>query len=95
MNKLELINAMAKECNLSKDDLYKAMNAFIKVAVATLKKEEKLTLVGFGSFHVIHKKARKGVSPVTKRIIEITPRKAFKFHPCKELLSSAVEPAKN
>jgi len=80
MNKAELISAMAAKANLSKKDTEKALNAFIDQVVETLKKGEKIQLVGFGSFEVRTRAARKGRNPQTKKEIIIPASKlpAFK-----------------
>jgi DNA-binding protein HU-beta len=80
MNKAELIAAMAERADLSKKDAEKALNAFIAEVIDTLKKGEKVQLVGFGSFEVRTRAARKGRNPQTKKEIMIPASKlpAFK-----------------
>ena len=55
MNKSELISAIATEAKISKTDAKKALDAFIAVTGETLKKGDKITLVGFGTFSVVKK----------------------------------------
>jgi DNA-binding protein HU-beta len=71
MNKAELINAIAQKSKLTKKDSEEALNAIIKSIEEVLKKGEKISLVGFGSFEVKERKARKGMNPQTKEEINI------------------------
>ena len=59
MNKTELVAAIAEQAELSKKDSEKALKAFIDVVSDELKKGEKIQLVGFGTFEVIERAARK------------------------------------
>ena len=90
MNKTQLVEAMAKEAGITKSDAKKALNAFLKVTTHSLKKGEKLTLVGFGSFSVAAKPERQGRNPRTGHPIKIAAKKAVKFKPGMEL-SEAVK----
>ena len=60
MNKTELINAIAAEAELSKKDAGKALDAFVEVVTRSLKNDEKVQLIGFGTFEVRERAARKG-----------------------------------
>ena len=60
MNKTELVAAMAESADLSKKDAEKALKAFIEVVTDELKKDEKVQLVGFGTFEVAQRAAREG-----------------------------------
>lgn len=79
MNKSELVAAIAAESNLSKKDSEKALKAFIDVVTEELKKGEKVTLVGFGTFEVSERKERQGINPKTKEAITISASKSPKF----------------
>lgn len=79
MNKTELINAVAAETQLSKKDSEKAVSAVIEVITEQLAKGEKVVLVGFGTFEVRHRAARKGRNPSTKEEIMIPAAKAPAF----------------
>ncbi|MDR1783907.1 MAG: HU family DNA-binding protein [Dysgonamonadaceae bacterium] len=81
MNKTDLIDAIAKESSLSKVDSKKALNGFLKAVTKELKKGGKVTLVGFGTYSVVQKKARTGVNPQTKKPIKIAAKKVVKFKP--------------
>ena len=65
MNKTELVAAMAESADLSKKDAEKALKAFIEVVTDELKKDEKVQLVGFGTFEVAQRAAREGRNPLT------------------------------
>jgi len=81
MNKTEFIGAVAKNADLSKVSAKKAVDAFIQEVENALKEGEKVTLLGFGSFSIAEKAARKGVNPKTKASINIPARKVVKFKP--------------
>jgi DNA-binding protein HU-beta len=85
MNKTEFIGAVAGKAGLSKVDARKATDAFIKTVESTVGKGEKVSLLGFGTFSVTEKAARKGVNPKTKESINIPARKVVKFKPGAEL----------
>ena len=71
MNKTELIAAVAEKTDLSKKDSDAAVNAVLNTIAETLKANEKVQLVGFGSFEVKKRAARTGLNPRTKETIEI------------------------
>ena len=85
MNKTELIEAIAKEASLSKKDAEAALNAYTSVVTKTLKKGDKITLVGFGTFEVRKRAARKGKNPQTGEAIKIKAAKVPAFNPGKGL----------
>ena len=85
MNKSEFISAVAEKSCLSKVDAKKAVEAFVDTVSNELKEGGKVALLGFGSFSVSEKAARKGVNPKTKETIEIAARKAVKFKAGAEL----------
>ena len=88
MNKTEFISAVAAKSGLSKVDSKKAVDAFIETVGCELKKGGKIALLGFGSFSVTEKAARKGVNPRTKQTINIPARKSVKFKAGAELAES-------
>ncbi|RHJ93089.1 HU family DNA-binding protein [Parabacteroides bouchesdurhonensis] len=85
MNKTEFINAVSEKSGLSKVDAKKAVEAFVSTVSSELKAGGKVALLGFGSFSVTEKAARKGVNPKTKATIEIPARKSVKFKAGAEL----------
>lgn len=79
MNKAELISAIAEASGLTKADSKKALDATVKSITASLKKGDKVSLVGFGTFSVAKRAARTGVNPSTKKSIKIPAKKVAKF----------------
>lgn len=79
MNKTELIAAVAQQAELSKKDAEKALNAVIDVVKGALAKDDKVQLVGFGTFEVKTRAARTGINLRTKAKIEIPASKAPVF----------------
>lgn len=65
MNKTELVKAISEKANLKVSDTEKLVNAFIDTVSDELKSKGKITLVGFGTFSVSHRKQRVGVNPKT------------------------------
>lgn len=86
MTKPELIERMANEAGITKTQAGLALAAFTGSVKAALKKKEgKLTLVGFGTFQKVRRKARKGRNPQTGEPIKIKASIAVKFKPGKAL----------
>ena len=85
MNKTELVAAMAESADLSKKDAEKALKAFIEVVTDELKKDEKVQLVGFGTFDLAQRAAREGRNPLTGEKMQIKASKAPKFKAGKAL----------
>jgi len=81
MNKAELIDKMAKDAGISKAAATKALDSFTKTVSGALKKGEKIVLIGFGTFSVAKRKARKGRNPQTGQEITIKAKKVVKFKP--------------
>ena len=85
MNKAELIDSIASEADITKADAKKALDAFIDTTTKALKKGNRVALVGFGSFSVSKRSARKGRNPQTGKEIKIPAKKVVKFKPGAEL----------
>ena len=85
MNKAELIDSIANGANLSKADAKRALEAFLDSTGAALKKGEKVALVGFGTFSVSKRNARKGRNPQTGKEINIPAKNVVKFKAGSEL----------
>ena len=86
MTKAELIEQMAKDAKVSKAAAGKALDSFLDgVKKALKKKDGKVTLVGFGTFSKVRRKAREGRNPQTGAKIKIKARNAVKFTPGKAL----------
>ncbi len=79
MNKAELIDAIANESGLSKADSKKALDAFVSATSAAMKNNDRISLVGFGSFSVSERAARTGRNPQTGKEIQIAAKKVIKF----------------
>ncbi len=79
MNKAELIDKIAKDAGLTKVQANDALDSFTNTVVATLKKGDRVTLVGFGTFSVSQRSARNGRNPQTGAVIKIKARKVPKF----------------
>ncbi|UCH13319.1 MAG: HU family DNA-binding protein [Bacteroidales bacterium] len=79
MNKGELIDAIAKGSGLTKAASEKALNAALGAITGALKKGQRVGLVGFGSWKVVNRAARKGKNPQTGAVINIPAKKVVKF----------------
>lgn len=79
MNKGELIEAIAKGADLSKADAGRALDATLMTITKSLKKGDRVSLPGFGSFSISKRKARTGRNPQTGEAIKIKARKVAKF----------------
>ena len=84
MNKSDLINEVVKVVG-AKNTAREAVNCIFSTITKNLKKKKKITLVGFGTFKVANRKARKGRNPQTGEVIIIKARKVPKFVPGKAL----------
>ena len=85
MNKTDLIEAIAKDAKLTKKDAEAALSATMKAIETALVKEEKVVLVGFGTFETKKRAARKGRNPSTKEVINIPASKVPSFKAGKDL----------
>ena len=79
MNKTELTAKIAEGAGLSKVDAKKALEAALEAITAAVKAGEKVAMVGFGTFSVAERPARKGINPLTKKAINIPAKKVVKF----------------
>jgi DNA-binding protein HU-beta len=79
MNKKELIESIAGAAEISKAAAEKALNAAMAAVADALKKGDKVTLVGFGTFSVAKRDARTGRNPQTGKSIKIPAKKSAKF----------------
>jgi len=85
MNKAQLVEAMASEAKITKAAAKCALEAFVVSTTKALKKGERVALVGFGSFAVSKRAARKGRNPQTGKEIKIAAKKVVKFKAGNEL----------
>lgn len=85
MNKAELIAQLAEDAGITKTQANAALDSFVDAVTKTLKKGDKVTLVGFGTFSVSKRAARNGRNPQTGEVIKIKARKVARFKAGKEL----------
>lgn len=85
MNKAQLIDAIAEKAGLTKADAKKALDAFVDATTDALKNDDRVALIGFGSFSVATRSARTGRNPQTGAPINIAAKKVVKFKPGAEL----------
>lgn len=85
MTKAELISKIAEDAGLTKATAGVALESFLEGVTKTLKAGDKLTLVGFGTFSVSKRAARKGRNPFTGEEIKIKAKKVAKFKASKDL----------
>jgi len=79
MNKAELVEEVAGKASLTKKEAGDVVDAITSAITDTLAMNERVTLVGFGTFQVRERKARKGVNPQTREAINIPAKKVPKF----------------
>jgi DNA-binding protein HU-beta len=85
MNKQDLIDAIAKQADLSKSTALKAINAYHDVVKSAIKDGNSVGVIGFGTFSVAERKARTGRNPKTGAVLEIKASKMPRFKPGKAL----------
>ncbi len=85
MNKAALVEEVSGKVGITKKDAGNVVDAVTETITNTLKKGEKVTLVGFGTFRIMERKARRGVNPQTRQVINIPAKKVPKFRPGKGL----------
>ncbi len=79
MNKTELIDRIAESADISKRSAGDALQGFMQAVAETLKKGEKLSLIGFGTFSVSERSARTCRNPQTGKSMKIPAKKIVKF----------------
>jgi len=85
MNKRELIDEVSGKVGITKKGTGNVIDAIVETITNALKKGEKVALVGFGTFQVMKRKARRGRNPQTRETIQIPAKKVPKFVPGKDL----------
>lgn len=88
MNKTQLVDVIAAEVGLTKNEAKKALDAVLKGITNTLKDGDRVSLVGFGSFSVSLREARTGVNPQTRKEIQIPAKKVVRFKAGSDLSNS-------
>ncbi|MGI5887615.1 MAG: HU family DNA-binding protein [Syntrophomonadaceae bacterium] len=90
MNKTDLINEVAVKTGMTKKDVEKVVNAFFSTIEGTLKEGNKVQLIGFGTFEVRNRQARKGRNPQTGEEINIPATRVPAFKAGKALKDALV-----
>ncbi|PKN03321.1 HU family DNA-binding protein [Candidatus Dependentiae bacterium HGW-Dependentiae-1] len=85
MNKSELINSLSEETQFSKKDITRVLDSLTRIIERTLKKGEKVSLTGFGSWWISCRPARKGINPATKQRIDLPAVSVPRFKAGKNL----------
>ena len=86
MNKTELVNAIAEKSGLAKTDAKKALEATLEAITEAVKNDEKVALIGVGTFETAVRAARQGINPATKETINIPEKKIVKFKASSNIL---------
>ncbi len=79
MNKSELVDAIASDSGLTKADAQRAVNSFVTVVGTALKADDRVALIGFGSFSITKRAERQGRNPQTGKAITIKAKNVVKF----------------
>ena len=85
MNKTDLVERIAASTGITKTNASAAIDVMVDSVTAALKKGDRVTLVGFGTFSVFQRKARNGRNPQTGGVLKIAARRVAKFTPGVEL----------
>lgn len=88
LNKKALADVVSERCGITKKDALEIVNVVFEEVVNTLKEEGKVDISGFGKFEVKTRKARTGMNPKTKEVVEIPETKVPGFKPSKLLKDS-------
>ena len=89
MNKGELIEKVAKDCNMSKAAADQALNSVLGAITGAVAEGDKVTLIGFGTFSVTKRAAREGRNPQTGKTMQIAAKNVVKFKAGKKLADAA------
>lgn len=85
MNRSDLVNEIAAKAGLTKANAKVALDACLESIAQALANDDKVALLGFGTFSIQEKEARIGINPRTKEKIEIPARKVVRFKPSADL----------
>jgi len=85
MNKSELINSLSEETTFSKKDVSRVLDSLTRIIERSLKRGEKVSITGFGSFWISRRPARKGINPATKQRIDLPAVNVPRFKAGKNL----------
>lgn len=90
MNKAQVVARIARDCGISKSEANRALDALIEQITKALKKGDKVTLVGFGTFDTYRRRARPGVNPRTLSPMKIPGKRVPRFTAGKDLKKAVV-----
>ena len=93
MNKTQLIDAIASGANMTKTTTNKVLGSMTGAIKNALKNGERVSIPGFGTFHVVERKARKGRNPRTGEAIRISAKNVVKFRASKHIFAPPIDPA--
>ena len=85
MNKSELVNSLSEETAFSKKDVSRVLDSLIRIIERTLRRCDKVSITGFGTYWVSRRPARKGINPSTKERIDLPEVCVPRFKPGKNL----------
>ena len=85
MNKGQLVEAISRDARITKTQAQDALDAFVKNVQSSLKRSDKVTIVGFGTFSASNRAARMGRNPQTGQPIQIAAKRVAKFSAGKAL----------
>jgi len=85
MKKEDVLAKMAQDAGITRKAASTALNSFLEGVTESLGKGEKLSLIGFGTFEVRTRRARKGINPKTRKPLNIPAKQAPAFRPGKKL----------
>ena len=88
MNKSDLIEKVAKECNMSKSAADQALNSVLSAVTDAVSEGDKVTLIGFGTFSQEKRAAREGRNPQTGKPMQIPARNVVKFKAGKKFVDA-------
>ncbi|MDR2342445.1 MAG: HU family DNA-binding protein [Campylobacteraceae bacterium] len=91
MSKVEFIQAVSEKAGLSKKDTQKAVDAALEVITSALTKGESVSFIGFGTFSIATRAARKARVPGTDKVVDVPATKAVKFKVGKKLKESVAK----
>ncbi len=89
MNKSELIEKVAQDCNMSKAAADQALNSVLEAITGAVAEGDKVTLIGFGTFSITKRAAREGRNPQTGQAMQIPAKNVIKFKAGKKLVDAA------
>ena len=95
MNKKDLIRKIATDARLTRNQAALAVDAFVEGIRAGLSRGDRVTISGFGSFGVLHRKARRVRNPTNGKNIEIAAKRVPRFAPGNELKSAIQQPSRD